>query len=67
MLARVAPVRIEEFNAIVATVKECLSHYINRLGNNPPQGLTPEGLSLWLMEKDDGTVLGLDLRTLNLR
>lgn len=55
----------EDFNATVEAAKQSLSHYINRMGNNPPEDLTAGGLSLWLMQKDDGTVLGLDLNKLD--
>ncbi len=64
MLATVSPEQTESFNRIVAEAKDGLSHYVNRLGNNPPPGVTGAGLSLWLMERDDGTVLGLDFRNL---
>jgi hypothetical protein len=50
---------LDEFNAIVAKAKENLSHYVNRTGSNPPEESTVGGLSLWLMEKDDGTGLGI--------
>ncbi len=58
------PVRAEElddFNASVAAAKQSLSHYVNRMGSNPPEGSTVGGLSLWLLEKDDGTALGFKL------
>lgn len=48
-------------NDSVAAAKVSLSHYINRMGTNPPQNLSVGGLSLWLMQKDDGTALGLKL------
>ncbi len=39
--------------------KAVLSHYVNRRGNNLPSGLMTVGaLALWLMAKDDGTVMG---------
>jgi hypothetical protein len=49
----------DKFDASVVTAKQRLSHYINRLGGNPPEGSTAGELSLWLMVKDDGTVLGI--------
>jgi hypothetical protein len=49
------------FNASVAEAKQTLSHYVNRLGANPPKDITVSGLSLWLMERDDGTVLGMKM------
>ena len=52
---------LDDFNASVAAAKQGLSHYVNRMGSNPPEGLTVGSLSLWLMEKDDGTALGLKL------
>ena len=60
-------VRAEEaksFDAIVETAKSDLSHYINRKGLNPPDDLAVAGLSFWLMEKDDGTVMGIRLTDL---
>ncbi len=47
------------FNAIIENAKKVLSHYVNRRGNNVPSELTTVGaLALWLMAKDDGTVMG---------
>ena len=47
------------FNALVENAKAVLSHYLNRRGNNLPSGLMTVGaLALWLMAKDDGTVMG---------
>jgi len=48
------------FNASVEAAKESLSHYVNRMGNNPPEETTRGELSLWLMQKDDVTALGID-------
>jgi hypothetical protein len=46
------------FNALIANVKEVLSHYVNRRGDNVPGELTTVGaLALWLMAKDDGTMM----------
>jgi hypothetical protein len=42
----------------LAAAQEALSAYVNRRGENPPPGLSAAGLSLWLMEKGDGTALG---------
>ena len=39
----------------VESAKSGLLAYVNRRGSNPPEGLTRAGLSLWLMEKADGT------------
>ena len=47
--------------AAIEEAKEGLRHYVNRLGENPPEGLTAAGLSLWLMEKEDGTAMGIPI------
>ena len=47
-----------DFDAAVNAAREALSHYINRLGTNPPQNMTRGAFALWLMIKDDGTVMG---------
>src|SRR5439155_15880503 len=52
---------LETFNAAIAAAKQSLSHYVNRIGSNPPEHTTVGALSLWLMQKDDGTALGIDL------
>ena len=46
------------FDAAVEEAKERLRHYVNRTGENAPEGLSTVGLSFWLMEKDDGTAMG---------
>jgi hypothetical protein len=51
----------KDFDASIAEAKERLIHYVNRLGTDPPEGLTLGGLSLWLMQKDDGTAFGIRL------
>jgi hypothetical protein len=51
----------EAFDASMAEAKERLSHYVNRFGEDVPEGLTLGGLSLWLMQKDDGTAMGFRL------
>lgn len=56
---------VETFNASVAAAKESLSHYVNRMGSNPPDETTRGALSLWLMQEDDGTTLGIDLNEPN--
>jgi hypothetical protein len=48
---------LDEFLRIVAAAKERLGGYVNRRGENPPEGLTAAALSLWLTEKADGTTL----------
>lgn len=63
-LETLKPVQAEElddFNATVAAAKQNLSLHVNRLGANPPEGLTAAGVSLWLMEKGDGSALGIIL------
>jgi hypothetical protein len=45
----------------VAEARAELLHYINRRGENPPKGITRPGLSLWLTERDDETVVGTPL------
>lgn len=57
-LRSVKPDEHEDFDASIAAAKERLSHYVNRFGIGVPQGLTLGGLSLWLMERDDGAALG---------
>ncbi|MBV8341815.1 MAG: hypothetical protein JO173_05475 [Gammaproteobacteria bacterium] len=47
--------------AAVAEAQSELCHYINRRGDNRPAGITRAGLSLWLTERDDETVMGLPL------
>jgi hypothetical protein len=48
----------EDFDASIVEAKKRLVHYVNRLGADPPEGLTLGGLSLWLMQKDDGSAMG---------
>ena len=57
--------RLAAFNDSVEAAKQSLLHYVNRVGSNPPQGTTAAGLSLWLMQKDDGTAPGIDLSNQN--
>jgi hypothetical protein len=45
-------------DSAVADAAKALERYVNRRGNNVPKGLSRAGLSLWLLEKDDGTALG---------
>lgn len=44
--------------AAVDEARRGLNEYVNRRGENPPSGLTAEGLAFWLMEKSDGTSMG---------
>lgn len=48
-------------DAAVAEARWELRHYINRRGENRPKGITRPGLSLWLTERDDETVMGIPL------
>jgi len=49
--------------AAVEDAKLGLLAYANRRGSNPPAGLTRAGLSLWLLEKVDGTAVGMAPRS----
>jgi len=49
--------------AAVEDAKLGLLSYVNRRGLSPPEGLTRAGLSLWLLEKGDGTSMGTALRS----
>jgi len=42
----------------IASAKQSLGQYVNRTGKGAPAGLTGPGLSLWLLEKADGTAMG---------
>lgn len=44
-------------DAAVAEARAELRHYLHRRGENPPKGITRPGLSLWLTERDDETVI----------
>ncbi len=48
-----------DFEAAVEKARERLKIYVNRLGEDYPDGLTAAGLSLWLLEKADGTTMGV--------
>ena len=48
--------------AALAEARAELLHYINRRGDNRPKGITRPGLSLWLTERDDETVMGIPLK-----
>jgi hypothetical protein len=48
-------------DAAIAEARAELLHYINRRGENRPKGITRPGLSLWLTERDDETVIGIPL------
>lgn len=55
----------KDFAAAAAEARRCLEEYINRRGENPPEGLTNSGLSFWLMKKKDGTSMGRAYQTGN--
>jgi hypothetical protein len=46
-----------EFTVAVEAARKQLSEYVNRLGKGSPSDLTLAGLSLWLLEKADGTAM----------
>jgi hypothetical protein len=50
-------------NNAIEDAKRGLVAYVNRRGASPPDGLTAAGLSLWLLEKADGTAMGVKLRS----
>lgn len=49
-------------DAAIAEARAELLHYLNRRGENRPAGITRPGLSLWLTERDDETVMGIPLK-----
>jgi len=49
-------------DAAIAEARAELLHYTNRMGENQPAGMTRPGLSLWLTERDDETVMGIPLK-----
>ena len=49
-------------DAAITEARAELLHYINRRGENRPQGITRPGLSLWLTERDDETVMGIPFK-----
>ena len=53
--------RDEGLQAAVDTAKERLLQYVNRKGMDAPSGLTRAGLSLWLLQKTDGTAMGISM------
>ena len=52
-----------DFQTAVQNAKESLSHYVNRRGENPPENATWGAFSLWLMVKDHGTAMGMDMKS----
>ena len=53
----------DDFQTAVENAKETLSHYVNRRGENPPENATRGAFSLWLMVKDDGTSMGMNINS----
>jgi hypothetical protein len=56
-------IRVDEQipSAFITRLQGELAHYVNRRGDNVPEGMTRAGVALWLMEKDDGTAMGVTL------
>src|SRR5579862_4841591 len=52
---------LDSFLSAVTAARERLSRYVNRRGQSPPEGLSAAGFSLWLMQKNDGTAMGVKL------
>jgi hypothetical protein len=52
-----------DFQTAVENAKQSLSHYVNRRGENPPENATRGAFSLWLMVKDDGTAMGVNMKS----
>ncbi len=50
-----------DFIQAVEEARQRLSEYVNRRGDGEPDGLTSAGLSLWLLDKADGTSMGRSL------
>ena len=59
--AETASFPLDGFMRAVAVARERLSCYVNRRGENPPEDLSAVGFSLWLMQKSDGTAMGVRL------
>ncbi|MBV8143702.1 MAG: hypothetical protein JO184_01755 [Gammaproteobacteria bacterium] len=60
--AAVSDRTVPGLDAAIAEARAELLHYINRRGENRPQGITRPGLSLWLTERDDETVIGKPIK-----
>lgn len=50
---------LPELLTTLESAKARLSEYANRLGERPPDGMTRAGMSLWLLERTDGTAMGI--------
>jgi hypothetical protein len=48
----------EAVRVAASLARETLTDYVNRTGRSAPVDLTDIGLSLWLMQKRDGTAMG---------
>lgn len=59
--AEAACFQLDALLSAVAGAREELSCYVNRRGESPPEGLSAVGFSFWLMEKSDGTAMGVKL------
>ena len=46
--------------AFIIQIQAEFAHYVNRRGDNVPEGLTRAGLALWLMEKHDEILADLN-------
>ena len=53
---------LEAVHAVLRAAQENLSHYVHCRGDKVPTDLTEVGWSFWLMEKDDGTAMGIALK-----
>jgi hypothetical protein len=51
-------VSIPGLAAEIGEAQTKLERYVNRRGVDAPAGLTVQGLSLWLLLKEDGTAMG---------
>ena len=56
---------LPELLAALQSAQTRLSEYVNRRGDNSPEGLTRAAMSLWLLEKADGTAMGIKLSGLS--
>jgi hypothetical protein len=52
----------DDLQTVIGSAKEMLSHYVNRRGENAPESTTRGAFALWLMAKDDGTAMGMNMR-----
>lgn len=52
-----------DFQTAVENDKESLSHYVNRRGENPTENAPWGTFSLWLMVKNDGTAIRMNMKS----